>query len=132
MAEKLKTTGIKKIRAKMLLEQNNTCAICKLACSEDQACLDHMHGVNESGEGGYVRAVLHRGCNAVEGKIINSLRRYGIKDVKAFLTGLLEYHEYHKINRTNLIHPTYFTPEEKIERKKLKVKRAKAKLKALK
>ena len=115
---KIKRTEIKQVRDRMLLEQNGICSICKQPCTEDQAVLDHDHGTDR----GYIRAVLHRTCNAVEGKIVNACRRYGIKDVNNFLSGLIQYHKHHSENRSGLIHPAHKTPDEK---KELAKKRAK-------
>ena len=123
---KLKSTGIKKTRLQLLEQQDYKCAICGLECTIEQAVLDHNH------REGYIRAVLHRGCNAIEGKLINALRRYGVKDEEGFLTGLIQYHRVHATNQTGLIHPAHFTPEEKVERRKVKAKRARLKAKALK
>jgi hypothetical protein len=129
---KLKTTEVKKTRLLLLEQQGGLCAICKLPCTEEQACLDHKHGksTDKPDESGYVRGVLHRGCNAAEGKVHNTLRRGGIKDPEAFLLGLIEYHRVHATNRTGLIHPAHFTPEEKVIRQKAKAKRKRAKAKA--
>jgi hypothetical protein len=123
---KIKTTGVKKTRLQLLEAQGFMCAICGRDCTDEQAVLDHDHTQ------GHIRAVLHRGCNAVEGKIINALKRYGIKDVEGYLKGLLKYHEHHATNQTGLIHPAHFTPEEKDERRKAKAKRTRAKAKATK
>jgi len=123
---KLKTTQVKKIRLELLEAQEFKCGICGHPCTEDQAVLDHDH------KAGHVRAVLHRTCNAVEGKVVNAMRRYGITDPYAFLTGLVQYHQTHASNQTGLIHPAHFTAEEKIERRKAKAKREREKQKKLK
>lgn len=123
---KLKSSALKAFRLSLLETQGYRCAICGGDCTEEQAVLDHDHNQ------GHVRAVLHRGCNAVEGKIVNAIRRYGIKDPYAYLTGLLKYHETHATNQTGLIHPAHFTAEEKIERRKAKAKRTRAKVKRAK
>lgn len=125
-APKLKTTGVAPLRVSLLEAQGYKCAICNLACSEDQAVLDHDHTL------GHVRAVLHRGCNAAEGKILKTLKRYGIKDPKAYLEGMVKYHQTHAENQTGFIHPSHFTAEEKLERAKAKVQRTRAKAKATK
>lgn len=123
---KLKSSALKTYRLQLLEAQGYRCAICQGECTEEQAVLDHDH------KQGHVRAVLHRGCNAVEGKIVNALRRYGIKDPYAYLTGMLQYHNTHATNQTGFIHPSHFTPEEKLEKRKVKAKKARAKVKALK
>jgi hypothetical protein len=122
---KLRPSAVKATRLELLEKQGYTCAICGLACTVEQAVLDHSH------REGHVRAVLHRGCNSAEGKVINALKRYGVQDHEAFLKGLIEYHRIHSTNQTGLIHPSYFTPEEKALRRKAKVKRARAKAKKL-
>ncbi len=104
----------------MLESQGFTCAICHLPCDEEKAVLDHCH------KGGHIRAVLHRGCNAVEGKIVNAMKRYGVKNPIDFLRNLAEYHVYHAENRTGLIHPTHKTEEEKKELAKKRAKRKKS------
>lgn len=129
---KLKTTQVKKTRLELLEAQGYKCGICSLPCSEEQACLDHRHNANEDGEAGYVRGVLHRTCNAVEGKVVNAMRRYGITDPYAFMSGLVLYHQKHATNQTGLIHPAHFTAEEKIERRKIKAKKKRAAEKAAK
>lgn len=123
---KLKSSALKTYRLQLLEAQGYRCAICKGDCTEDQAVLDHDH------KHGHVRAVLHRSCNAVEGKIVNALRRYGIKDPYTYLTGLIEYHNTHATNQSGFIHPLHFTPEEKLERRKIKAKKARVKAKAMK
>lgn len=121
---KIKTTRVADVRAQLLEQQGYTCAICKLPCSEEQAVLDHDH------KQGHIRAVLHRTCNAVEGKVVNAMRRFGVQDPYAFLRGLVLYHEHHATNQTGLIHPAHFTAEEKVERRKAKAKKARVKAKA--
>lgn len=125
-APKLKTTGVAPLRLSLLESQGYKCAICGLDCSEEQAVLDHDHTA------GHVRAVLHRGCNAAEGKILKTLKRYGIKDPKAYLEGVVKYHQVHATNQTGFIHPSHLTPEEKIEKLKAKAKRTRVKLKQAK
>lgn len=46
---------------KMLLNQNNLCAICNLPMEEKDICIDHCHLTNK------VRGLLHRTCNAAIG-----------------------------------------------------------------
>lgn len=123
---KLKSGALKAYRLSTLEKQGFKCAICGLPCTEEQAVLDHNH------VHGHIREVLHRGCNAVEGKIVNAIRRYGIKDPYAYLTGLLKYHETHATNQSGFIHPAHFTLEEKVEKRKAKAKRTRAKVKAAK
>lgn len=50
----------------------------------------------------------------------------------AFLTGAAKYIVTHQENVTGLIHPSHFTAEEKVERRKAKAKRTRAKVKKAK
>lgn len=116
---KLKSKEVKTTRAVLLAQQHGLCAICGLPVAVEDAVLDHCH------KGGHVRAVLHRGCNALLGRIENNAPRHGIKieQLIKFLHGAAEYIDFHQENRTSFIHPTHFTPEEKIERRKAKAKK---------
>lgn len=69
--------------------------------------LDHDHGT------GAVRATLHRGCNALLGKIENNHKRYGVTNLAAFTNGVAAYLQYHMTNQTGWLHPTHKSPEEK-------------------
>jgi hypothetical protein len=100
---KLKAKDVKVARSSFLKQQHYRCAICGHECSEEQAVLDHDH------KGGHIRAVLHRGCNALLGRIENNAPRHGLKTEQLieFLTGAARYIDVHQENRTDLIHPTH-------------------------
>lgn len=121
---KLKGKDVRETRQSLLEQQAHRCAICGEHCTDEQAVLDHDH------TGGHVRGVLHRSCNAVEGKIVNAFRRYAIQNRVAFLSGLIAYHEKHSTNNTGLIHPTHRTAEEKIEATRKRARRKRLALKA--
>lgn len=123
---KLKGKDVKQTRLLMLERQGYICTLCAQPCADDQAVLDHDHAR------GHVRSVLHRGCNAAEGKIMNTMRRYGIKNPLEFLKNLILYQETHVQNRTGLIHPTFRTPEQKVEAAKKRAKKKRAELRKLK
>lgn len=123
---KLKTTGVAPTRKRLLECQGGLCAICAEPLAEDKAVLDHDH------RGGHVRAVLHRDCNIMLGKVENASVRTGMgrdRMIK-FLQGAAKYVIDHTENISGLIHPSHFTTEEKIERRKAKAKRTRAKAKA--
>lgn len=123
---KLKSTGVAPTRKRLLEEQSGLCAICAEPLSEEKAVLDHDH------KGGHVRATIHRDCNIMLGKVENASVRTGMgydRMIK-FLQGAAQYLIDHKENRSGLIHPTHFTPEEKVERRKAKAKRKRAQAKA--
>jgi hypothetical protein len=117
---KLKGKDVKGTRASLLEKQGYKCTLCQRDCSEEQAVLDHDH------KGGHIRSVLHRGCNAAEGKIMNSMRRYGIQNPIEFLENMIKYQKDHATNQTGLIHPLHKTPEEKVAAVKARAKRKRA------
>ena len=96
---KLKRTEIKSYRLLQLQEQEHLCALCEERIVDD-AVLDHDHKT------GLIRRVLHRGCNALLGKIENNLPRNRItisrldalsRNLVTYITG----------THTDLLHPTY-------------------------
>ena len=64
----MKTSEVKAFREKLLLEQQNICALCRTPITKN-ACLDHDHS------SGKVRGVLHHGCNTFLGFLENGFRR---------------------------------------------------------
>lgn len=118
--KKLKASEVAAYRNLKLQDQGGRCAMCSYPCSTEQAVLDHDH------ETGAVRGVAHRGCNAVEGKIVNSYRRYGVPCLPAFLNGLARYHQKHLTNITGLLHPTHKTDDEKRLARNEKARKARA------
>jgi hypothetical protein len=116
---KLKTKDVKRVRFSLLEKQGMRCGICGYECTEGQAVLDHDH------KGGHVREVLHRGCNALLGRLENNAPRHGLKGEQliAFLLGAAEYLQTHETNVSGLIHPTHRTPEERLARAKARAKK---------
>lgn len=121
---KLKTTEVASTRAALLEQQGGKCALCGLTCTDSEAVLDHDHAT------GLIRAVLHRGCNAMLGKVENNHKRYGIKHLGAFLNGANRYMQFHAFDRTGLLHPTHKTPEEKRLARNAKARKTRATKKA--
>ena len=105
MLEKLKYKDIKTVREQQLEQQQNCCALCGDRIDGD-AVLDHDHKT------GRIRRVLHRGCNAMLGKIENNMarNRLTVDRLNTFASNLVAYmeHEY-----ADIIHPTYLTGEER-------------------
>ena len=95
--QQLKHSEIAKYREELLLQQNNTCALCKELIEPGKAVLDHDHKT------GFVRGVLHRGCNALEGQIVNSLPRNLITPAR--LAAIFENWQYYHQSSTNVLHP---------------------------
>jgi hypothetical protein len=117
---RLKQNEIKNYREELLKRQGGVCVLCNLPITSDPV-LDHNH------VSGLCRAVLHRHCNTIEGKLTNWLKSFG-KDVdpSVLFSGLLEYWD--RDWTDNPVHPTHRTPEEKqIRTLKKRVKVAKKK-----
>lgn len=96
---KLKRTEIKSYRLLQLQEQNSLCALCGESILDD-AVLDHDH------KSGLIRKVLHRGCNALLGKIENNLprNRITIARLDAIANNLVTYIT---TQHTDITHPTH-------------------------
>ena len=109
---KLKSSQVRETRLTLLAQQGNTCALCGNHLEQDQAVLDHCHSK------GHIRGAIHRSCNTGLGKIENAAKRYKI-DLDAFAQGLFQYLS----SKHDLIHPTFFTPTEKVLRAKVRAKR---------
>jgi len=114
---KLKPKDIKPLREQLLVEQQGLCAICHEQIDPLEAVLDHCHKT------GYIRAVLHRGCNAFIGPIENNQARNKITPdrLDMILSNYLEYVSTHK----PLTHPTHLTAEERRQRTKDRAKKRK-------
>lgn len=120
---RIKQSQVAALRTQMLAAQGGRCALCKLPCAASAACLDHCHHT------GAIRAVLHRSCNAVLGKLENGCVRYAVKDRSAFCSGLAPYLRTHTVNVTGLLHHTHRTADEKRERRNAKARASRAKQK---
>jgi hypothetical protein len=90
--------------------------------------LDHDHST------GVIRAVLHRSCNALLGKVENNYKRYGIKDITQLARMLGNVASYLSMYAPHLVsdlplHPTHKTEDEKrlLRNKRARAARAKAK-----
>lgn len=123
-AVRIKTTEIAATREAMLSKQGFKCALCSWHVTQEQAVLDHCHDT------GAIRAVLHRSCNALLGKVENNAKRYGVKDLAAWAHGVPKYLQHHYVNRTGLLHPTYKTEDEKRLRRNLLARKKRATRKA--
>lgn len=125
---KLKTTQVKPYRDQAVINQEHKCGLCKLPITEDERVhLDHCH------KNGWVRGALHARCNTMLSKVENNAKRMGFRtddELKAFLEGVYDYLKYHEQDRTQVLHPTHLTPEERQQRNKARAKAKRAKAKA--
>lgn len=117
---KLKHTEVKPFRLQQLERQNNCCSLCGEPLTIEEAVLDHCHTT------GVLRGVLHRGCNALLGKIENNMprNRVNLGRLSNIANNLIKYLTDDPISE--YLHPTYKTQE---ERKELVKKRARARRK---
>lgn len=117
---RLTTSELKTTRQQMQIAQNNMCAICGKPITTkigQDPVLDHDHKT------GAVRAVLHRSCNSLLGKVENNSARFGVRDLFAFCLGTAKYLGRHQTNITGMLHSTHLTADEKrIKRNKAAVK----------
>lgn len=102
---KLKYTEVKSYRAQQLERQDSCCALCGEKIIDD-AVLDHDHKT------GLVRQVLHRGCNALLGKIENNMLRNRMTKER-LSTWAEKLIEYITVTHTDVTHPTHKTAEDR-------------------
>ena len=109
--------------------QHGLCPLCHLPIDlsiKAEGVIDHDH------ISGRIRGVLHRSCNAAEGKVSNAAARWGAKSsdpvaVHAWLKNLLEYWDTPKLE---LIYPMHLTEEEKNDKRLVRQKELRALRKA--
>jgi hypothetical protein len=113
--------------ARWLQEQNGLCPLCGQHIDlriKGEGVLDHNHDTGEC------RGVLHRSCNAAEGKVSNAAGRWGAKsaayaDIIPFLENLVAYL---KAPGKGMVYPMHKTADEKREatNAKARLRRAEA------
>lgn len=116
---KAKPKDIRPLREQLLKEQLGLCALCQEPVDIDQAVLDHCHRT------GYLRSVLHRGCNCYIGAMENNLQRNLITPSR--LKEILANFDQYRTQTKPILHPSHLSPEEKRLRanKRARAKRAK-------
>lgn len=120
--KQLRPREVAEHRADLLAAQNGLCALCQEPIEPGKAVLDHDHST------GLVRQVLHRGCNAIEGVIVNNCARNLVTPER--LQKIFEsWVRYHSQSGT-VLHPTHRTPEQRAERirKRAQLRRKRKKL----
>lgn len=128
MMRRIKTTQVAGVRQEFADKQGGRCAVCLQPTPPASQVLDHDHTT------GFLRAMLCRNCNGIEGKIKNLARRgQRMYDHTWFLKRLTAYWEEHDHAEPEhgLLHPTHKTADEKrIRANKLaRERRARAKVK---
>lgn len=110
--------------------QDGLCPLCGKPLDltiKGEGVIDHDHDTGE------VRGVLHRSCNAAEGKIANAAGQWGAKstkysDILAFLKSLVAYLQK---PGTGMMYPMHKTPDEKRDARNAKARAQRAKVKAV-
>lgn len=96
-------SDVKTVRELLLAEQNGLDALTGLPIEPGKAVLDHCH------DSQYVRAVLDRQVNAMEGRVRNAFNRYLVwsypYSLSTFLRKMADYHE--KEFSQQFVHPSW-------------------------
>lgn len=113
---KIKTSELPEVRKELLEKQLYRCPITGRDLREMKSInlvVDHCH------TSGFIRAVLPRGINGLEGKIKAVLLRFGglqsndVAGQAKLLHALADYLMLHRVPQTPYIHPTHKTEGEK-------------------
>lgn len=131
MATKLKQSDVAAYKQQLMEEQDYKCPLCGgslKAVTPINRVLDHDHDT------GFCRAVVCRGCNGAEGKILNVISGYGKAGnnkyfQRKWLSNLLAYWDKHKTPQTDRIYHKHKTEVEKKEERNRKARLAYAKKK---
>ena len=131
MAEKLKAKDVPAYKQGLMEKQGNRCPLCGgslKAITAVNRVLDHNHKT------GFCRAVVCRGCNGAEGKILSVISGYGkAGDSQHFqlkwLRNLVEYWETHSTPQTDKLYHLHKSPSELREAKNRKARLSYAKKK---
>lgn len=133
--QKIPRSQLQSVTFMLWQQQGGKCAICGKTIDvtvrgrTSDYVVDHCH---ESGE---IRGVLHRSCNAAEGKVTNAAGRWGAKSTKyseviPFLRQLVDYLERSQAKGTGMMYPDHKTDEQKKEAALLKRRKEYAKKRA--
>lgn len=125
--KKCKQSDLPKIRQELIVKQNGLCPICGkdlTRTATKNLVVDHDHST------GVIRAVLHRGCNGLEGKVLRFLTTWGKAkgkhEVIETLKRLIKFWELHLTPQTDWIYYGHKTAAEKRAAYNAKRRRARA------
>lgn len=111
------------------INQNGLCGICQRPIDttiKGEGVVDHDHKTGE------IRGILHRSCNAAEGKVFNAASHWGAKsadpaEVRQFLINLLGYWSR---PYTGFMYPMHKSADDKRTERNLAAKVRRANIKA--
>lgn len=126
---KLARSQMRSWALRQLQAQGGLCGICNKPIDttvKGEMVIDHNHDTGE------IRGILHRSCNAAEGKITNAAGHWGAKSMQypAIIAFLEQTVQYLKGEGCNLMYPTHKTVDEKRDARNLKAREARARAKA--
>lgn len=109
--------------------QGGLCPLCQKEIDltiKGEGVIDHDHDTGE------IRGILHRSCNAAEGKIANAAARWGAKanNYPAIIAYLKQVVSYLSAPGAGLIYPMHKTPDEKKDARNALARQRRAEAKA--
>lgn len=112
-------------KARQVKAQGGLCPLCELPIDlkiKGEGAIDHDH---DSGE---IRGVLHRSCNAAEGKVANAAGRWGAKsmDYAVLVPWLKRLIAYLEQPGLGLVYHTHLTEDEKRLKRNADARKARA------
>lgn len=112
-------------KARQVAEQGGLCPLCNLPIDlkiKGEGAIDHDHDTGE------IRGVLHRSCNAAEGKVANAAGRWGAKsmDYAVLVPWLERLLVYLKKPGVGLIYHTHLTADERRLKRNADARKARA------
>lgn len=112
-------------KVRQVKAQGGLCPLCNLPIDlkiKGEGAIDHDHDTGE------IRGVLHRSCNAAEGKVANAAGRWGAKsmDYDVLVPWLERMVAYLKGPRCGLIYHTHLTEDEKRLKRNALARKARA------
>lgn len=111
---KLSRAQLRPMAMSILNRQHGICPVCLEPISMQVKGARSDYVVDHDHETGEIRGVLHRSCNAAEGKVANAAGRWGAKSMKyeaiiPWLKRLLHYYEQPGVG---MMYPGHKTTEE--------------------
>lgn len=106
--------------------------LCPLCLKEIDLSIPKEGVVDHDHDTGRIRGVLHRSCNAAEGKATNAIMQWGCKskDYPSILAYLKRLVAYLESEPTRMLYHSHKTPDERREARNKKARDARARVRA--